>query len=125
MAATTALSALVKPVQAQSPSPAAANRQRTLIKGGYVASLDSGIGEIESGDVLIDGVVIAEIGRNINAPDAEVVDAREKVVLPGMIDTHRHTWETVTRSWISEGDLPVYQKVINGLLGPNFRPEDV
>jgi 5-methylthioadenosine/S-adenosylhomocysteine deaminase len=125
MAATTALSALVKPVQAQSPSSAPTNRQRTLIKGGYVASLDSSIGEIASGDVLIDGAVIAEIGRDINAPGAEVVDAREKVVLPGMIDTHRHTWETVTRSWISEGDLPVYQKVINGLLGPNFRPEDV
>jgi hypothetical protein len=41
-----------------------------------VASLDSTIGEIGSGDVLIDGAVIAEVGRNINAPDAEVVDAR-------------------------------------------------
>jgi 5-methylthioadenosine/S-adenosylhomocysteine deaminase len=123
--ATTALSALGRSAPAQSPTPAPVNGQKTLIKGGYVVSLDPRIGEIAIGDVLIDGAVIADVGRNIDAPGAEVVDAREKVVMPGMIDTHRHTWETVTRSWISEGDLPVYQKVINGLLGPNFRPEDV
>ncbi len=119
-----ALSALASTAEAQAPAPAPANR-RILIKGGYVISLDNSLGEVEGGDVLIDGGRIAEIGKNISAPDAEVVDAHAKVVLPGLIDTHRHTWETLTRSWISEGDLAVYQKVINGLLGPRFRPEDV
>lgn len=125
LAAGSALSALAIPAQAQAPTPAPRNAQRTLIKGGYVVSLDARIGDMDGGDVLIDDAVIAEVGRNINAPDADVVDARGQVVLPGLIDTHRHTWETVTRSWISEGDLPVYQKVITGFLGPRFRPEDV
>jgi 5-methylthioadenosine/S-adenosylhomocysteine deaminase len=121
-----ALSALIASVHAQpAPSAPANPRRRTLIKGGYVASLDRSIGEIEGGDVLIEGSTIAEIGRNISAPDAEIVDARAKIVLPGLIDTHRHTWETLTRSWISEGDLAVYQRIITGLLGPRFRPEDV
>jgi 5-methylthioadenosine/S-adenosylhomocysteine deaminase len=126
IAAAGALSALVDTTRAQAPrGPAANDGKRTLIKGGYVVSLDRTIGEIEGGDVLIDGATIAAVGRNLIAPDAEIIDARAKVVLPGLIDTHRHTWETLTRSWISEGDLPVYQKVINGLLGPRFRPEDV
>jgi cytosine/adenosine deaminase-related metal-dependent hydrolase len=46
-------------------------------------------------------------------------------VLPGLIDTHRHTWETVTRSLISEGDLAVYLKLFFETLGPRYRPEDV
>ena len=97
----------------------------TLIKGGYVASLDPTIGEIEGGDVLIEGNAIVEVGRNIAAADADIIDARAKIVLPGLIDTHRHTWETLTRSWISEGDLAVYKKVLSDVLGPRFRPEDV
>jgi 5-methylthioadenosine/S-adenosylhomocysteine deaminase len=83
------------------------------------------LGDIEQGDLLIEDGVIAQIGCNLSATDAEVVDARSKIVLPGLIDTHRHTWETLTRSWISEGDLAVYQRIITGLLGPKFRPQDV
>ena len=75
------------------------------------------IGELDGADVLIDDGTIVAIGRNLLAPDADVIDARDKLVLPGLIDTHRHTWETLTRSLISEGDLAVYQKLINGLLG--------
>ena len=124
IAASGALSAMFNSAQAQAPSAASPDR-RILIKGAYVASLDPALGEIEGGDVLIESGRIAQVGRKLSAPDAEIVDGRKKVVLPGLIDTHRHTWETLTRSWISEGDLAVYQKVINGVLGPRFRPEDV
>jgi 5-methylthioadenosine/S-adenosylhomocysteine deaminase len=104
---------------------AATARRRILIKGGYVASLDKSIGDLPVGDVLTDGTTIAAIGKDIQALDAEVVDAESKLVLPGLIDTHRHTWETVTRSLISEGDLAVYLKLFFEALGPHYRPEDV
>jgi 5-methylthioadenosine/S-adenosylhomocysteine deaminase len=126
LAALGGASVLAKNADAQAPGsmPRTPNGQ-TLIKGGYVASLDPTIGEIDGADVLIEGSTIVDVGRNIRAPNAEIVDAREKFVMPGLIDTHRHTWETLTRSWISEGDLAVYIKVINGVLGARFRPEDV
>jgi 5-methylthioadenosine/S-adenosylhomocysteine deaminase len=101
------------------------SRDRILIKGGYVVTLDDGIGELPVGDVLIDGPTIAAIGKDLRAGDAEIIDAREKLVLPGLIDTHRHTWETVTRSLISEGDLAVYIKLFFQTLGPHYRVEDV
>src|ERR1700744_2144752 len=82
------------PVQAQ---PAGG---KILIKGGHVATVNRSIGELVSGDVLVDGTTIAAIGENLSAPGAEIIDARAKLVLPGLIDTHRHTWETVTRSLI-------------------------
>jgi 5-methylthioadenosine/S-adenosylhomocysteine deaminase len=105
MAALTGSTVLAQTVkaqaQAQIPAASSANPTgRTLIKGGYVVSQDAAIGEIDGADVLIEGSSIARIDRNIEASGAEIVDARNKVVLPGLIDTHRHTWETLTRSWI-------------------------
>jgi cytosine/adenosine deaminase-related metal-dependent hydrolase len=115
-------------VQAATRSPAklpSSPHRKTLIKGGHVVSLDKGVGDLPVGDVLIDGATIAAIGKDLQAADAEIIDARAKLVLPGLIDTHRHTWETVTRSLISEGDLAVYIKLFFGTLGPHYRPEDV
>jgi 5-methylthioadenosine/S-adenosylhomocysteine deaminase len=126
LAASAALPTLSDAAAAQSAArKPARGKRRTLIKGGYVVTLDPGIGELASGDVLIENGTIAEIAPAIRAADAELVDARQKLVMPGLIDTHRHTWETLTRSWISEGDLAVYMKIINGTVGPRYRPEDV
>jgi 5-methylthioadenosine/S-adenosylhomocysteine deaminase len=124
LAAAAAVPSYVEAI-AQPSVQAATARRRILIKGGYVASLDKSIGDLPVGDVLTDGATIAAIGKDIQAPDAEVIDAGSKLVLPGLIDTHRHTWETVTRSLISEGDLAVYLKLFFETLGPHYRPEDV
>ena len=47
----------------------------------------------EPADVLIRGGVIAETGPSIGAPDAEVVDGRGLVLLPGLVDLHTHLRE--------------------------------
>ncbi|GAA0911822.1 dihydroorotase [Streptomyces thermoalcalitolerans] len=44
-------------------------------------------------DVLIDGETIAAVGPDLAAEDAEVVDARGKVLLPGLVDLHTHLRE--------------------------------
>ena len=67
--------------------PATPAHRRILIKGGHVATLDESIGELAGGDVLIDGTTIAAIGKNVEAADAEIIDARAALVLPGLIDT--------------------------------------
>ena len=61
--------------------------QRTLIKGGTVISVDPGVGDFETGDVLIENGVIAAVGASLDAGDAEVIDATDRIVLPG---PHRH-----------------------------------
>jgi 5-methylthioadenosine/S-adenosylhomocysteine deaminase len=121
MAAAAAVPSLVRFASAQTP-PAG---RRLLIKGGYVATLDKSLGELPSADVLIDGAEIVAVGKDLAVTDAEVIDAAQKLVAPGLIDTHRHTWETVTRSLISEGDLAVYIKLMFGTLGLHYRPQDV
>jgi 5-methylthioadenosine/S-adenosylhomocysteine deaminase len=99
--------------------------QKVLIKGGYVASLDPNIGELKAGDVLIDGAKIAAVGPNLSASDAMIVDAAGQLVTPGLIDTHRHTWETQLRGLIPEGDFYAYLRVILQTIAPRYRPEDV
>ncbi|MCH8529576.1 MAG: amidohydrolase family protein [Saccharospirillum sp.] len=79
--------------------------QRTLIKGGFVLSMDDSVGDFDTGDVLLEGNKIIDIGANINAGDAQVVDATGKVVMPGFIDTHHHQFETALRSFLADGIL--------------------
>src|SRR5262245_15487398 len=60
-------------------------RRRRILKGGVVLSLDSRVGDFEKADVLIDGKLIADVGPNISAGDAEVVDCSGTIVMPGFV----------------------------------------
>ena len=57
-----------------------------LFKGGTVVS---GRGT-KRADVLIDGEKIVQVGRNIIAPNAQVIDVTGMLLLPGFIDAHTH-----------------------------------
>ncbi|MCX6431279.1 MAG: amidohydrolase family protein [Actinobacteria bacterium] len=98
---------------------------RTLIRGGTVVSLDPAIGELDFGDVLIDGETIVEVARHINAPDAAVIDATDRIVMPGFVDTHRHTWQTAFRGVGADWTFAQYLAAVHGTLKPHYEPEDV
>ncbi|KAH7394648.1 hypothetical protein BKA66DRAFT_567009 [Pyrenochaeta sp. MPI-SDFR-AT-0127] len=72
---------------------------RYLITGGLVVTLDDSLGELENGAILIEDGVIKAVGRSedIPADGAEVIDATEGVVIPGMVDTHRHATLSLAR----------------------------
>jgi 5-methylthioadenosine/S-adenosylhomocysteine deaminase len=72
-----------------------------LIRGGYVLTMDSG-GDFPSADVHLRDGVIQQIGRNLEVPEAEVIDASGKIVAPGLVDTHWHMWNTLLRG-MSDG----------------------
>jgi 5-methylthioadenosine/S-adenosylhomocysteine deaminase len=99
--------------------------ERKLIKGGIVLTQDKDLGELPSADVLVDGDQIVEVGRNITAADAEVIDATGDIVIPGFIDTHRHTWETSIRTCAPDFTLGNYFGGILDLFAPHYRPDDV
>jgi len=66
--------------------------QPVLIRGGRV--IDPASGRDEVTDVLLDGGVVRDIGRNLGHPDgALVLDASGLVVAPGLIDVHVHLRE--------------------------------
>ncbi len=53
--------------------------------------------EIAGGDVLIRGGVIAAVGRGL-ATTGEVIEAAGCVVTPGLVNTHHHFYQTLTRA---------------------------
>jgi 5-methylthioadenosine/S-adenosylhomocysteine deaminase len=98
---------------------------KTLLKGGCVLSLDRRVGNFRVADVLIEEDRIAEVGPDLRARGAEVIDAADTIVMPGFVDAHRHVWESLFRG---SGDLvavdgtrytsdDVYAATLVGLLG--------
>ena len=64
-----------------------------LFTNGYVATMDDALGDLPNGAVLVEDGVIQAVGQaaDFHGVDAEVIDAGGGVIMPGMIDTHRHT----------------------------------
>ena len=66
---------------------------RVLLKGGTIVSMDAKVGDLVKGDLLIEGTKISAIAPEINAADAQVIDAVDTIIVPGLVDCHRHSWE--------------------------------
>ena len=79
--------------------------RRAVIRGGTILTMDDGVGNFATGDVLLDGPRIAEVGASIDAGDAEVIEADGMIVMPGFVDTHHHQFETALRSALPNGIL--------------------
>lgn len=98
---------------------------RFLIRGAYVLTMDPSLGDHPGGDVLVEGDRIAAIGKDLSADGAQVIDAAGDVVIPGFVDTHRHTWETSIRTCAPDYTLGAYFGAILDQFAPKYRPEDV
>ncbi|MGW4794135.1 amidohydrolase family protein [Nonomuraea sp. NPDC004297] len=70
---------------------------RKLIRQATIVTVDPELGVLASGDVLIDGDTIAAVGTSLHAPDAELVDGADFIVIPGLVNAHIHTWQTAVR----------------------------
>lgn len=64
-----------------------------LVRGGNILTMDAALGDMERGDVLIEGGRIAAVGAGLQAAGAEVIDASGMLVIPGLIDSHTHMWQ--------------------------------
>ncbi|WP_439678613.1 amidohydrolase family protein [Embleya sp. MST-111070] len=83
---------------------------RTIITG-HIISADAAIGELPDAAVLIEDDRIAAVARDARefaGIDAERVDAEGGFVLPGMVDSHRHTWMSLLRAHSGDQSLPEF-----------------
>ena len=102
-------------------------QHRILLKGGVVLSLDRRIGDFAQADVLIEDGKIREVRPNIvaSAETAAVVDASNRIVIPGFIDTHSHSYQGILRNIMPNGLLsPDYNRDVQSTLTPVYEPED-
>jgi len=79
-----------------------------LIKNvALLATMDDERNEIPDGGIFIRDGVIQEIGEMAQLPLSadQVIDLTDHLVLPGLINTHHHLYQTLTRAYATEADL--------------------
>lgn len=70
-----------------------------LIRNAHrVLTMDDARLELQDTQILLKDGIIAEIGPDIIAPDAEIVEASGAIVTPGLVNTHHHLYQTLTRA---------------------------
>jgi len=70
-----------------------------LIRGAdVVATMDDARSELAAADILIRDGLIAAVGPGLTAPGADVIAAEGCVVTPGLVNTHHHLYQTLTRA---------------------------
>ena len=68
-----------------------------LLKGAdHVLTMDGA--ELRGADIRIEGGAISEVGVGLEPRDAEILDVSRCVVTPGLINTHHHLFQTLTRA---------------------------
>jgi 5-methylthioadenosine/S-adenosylhomocysteine deaminase len=84
---------------------------RILIRGGTILTLDAG-GRILAGeDVIVDGDRIARVGGRVTEQDGpfdRVLDARQRLVMPGLVNAHFHSDGVFLRGAFEELPLEVW-----------------
>jgi 5-methylthioadenosine/S-adenosylhomocysteine deaminase len=95
---------------------------RLLIRGGTIISVDPQVGDLV-GDVLIEDGRIVQVAPGIQA-EAEVIDASSMIVMPGFVDTHRHTWQAPVRTIGSDWTLGQYFVGLHEGVSAYYRPQD-
>jgi cytosine/adenosine deaminase-related metal-dependent hydrolase len=92
--------------------------------------MDPLIGELATGDVLVEGSRILDVSPDLRsdgaADGAIVIDTTGCIVCPGMVDTHRHAWQTQMRRTIPDvDDLAGYLTSTLASAAPNYTPHDM
>lgn len=101
--------------------------QRIVLKGGIVLSLDPKVGDFASGDVLIEDGKIQAVRPGIDASgDTLVVDASNRILIPGFVDTHSHSYQGLLRNALANGLVdPDYNRDVQNKWTPAYTPADV
>ena len=102
---------------------------RTLIKSATIVTMDDRLGDLAEADLLVDGNRIVELRPNIDlgsgASGVDTLDGRGRIVIPGLINAHMHTWQTALRGYAANWTLLEYFRRMHAGLATVFQPEDI
>ena len=97
-----------------------------VFRRGTVLPMDERRSVLRDADVLVVGQRIEAIGAGLSVPEGTYeVDASGGIVMPGMIDTHRHMWQTAMRAYGADWTLTQYFVWYYLEHGKTFRPQDI
>jgi cytosine/adenosine deaminase-related metal-dependent hydrolase len=97
-----------------------------VLRRGTVLTMNDAHDVLHDADVLVTGEQIAAVGRGLEVPEGTAeIDASGGIVMPGMIDTHRHMWQTALRGYGADWTLAQYFVFFYLEWGKVFRPQDI
>jgi cytosine/adenosine deaminase-related metal-dependent hydrolase len=100
--------------------------QPIVIRNATVLTMNPSHTVLSGADVLVQGREIAAVGVGLSVPDGTFeVDGSGGILMPGMIDTHRHMWQTAMRGYGADWTLTQYFVWYYLEHGKTFRPQDV
>ncbi|MGZ5165578.1 MAG: amidohydrolase family protein, partial [Burkholderiales bacterium] len=96
-----------------------------LVKGGYVYDHDGDVHKPAIADIFIENGKILSVGANLNVQgEHEVIDASGRLVVPGLINAHYHSHDTLCRGLFEE--LPLEMWLLYTLpMGQNRSKDEV
>jgi len=81
----------------------------------YIVTFNDKNEELEGYDILIEGNIIKKIAKDIEPPDhkdVEMIDCSNHVVIPGMINTHHHMYQILTRNLKGAQDAKLFDWLV-------------
>src|SRR5215467_4239550 len=103
--------------------PALPTRDQFVIRNAYVMTMDAA-GDLADADVHVKGGTIAAVGRKLEAFGAIAIDGRGMIVMPGLVETHWHMWNSLLRSMAGDKrELGYFPTTL--ALGKAFLPADM
>lgn len=81
--------------------------------------------DAEAVDVLVEGDRIVELAEQIDRPEAESVDLSGRIIIPGLINAHLHTWQSALRLAGADWTLLEYLHRMHGVVAPHYTPADI
>ncbi|MET0633201.1 MAG: amidohydrolase family protein [Xanthobacteraceae bacterium] len=99
-------------------------RGNFVIRNAHVMTMEPGTGDIVGGDVHVKDGVIAAIGQYLEAPGSNTIKGEGTIVLPGLVETHWHMWNTLLRSMSGDkAELGYFRTT--AALGQKYEPNDM
>ncbi len=99
-------------------------RAEFVFRNAHVMTMDPALGDIPGGSVHVRSGEIVSVGRDVDAPDAQVIAGDDMIVLPGLIETHWHMWNTLFRSFSGDEQAHGYFPTV-ARYGANMTPDDM
>ncbi|MGE0845998.1 MAG: amidohydrolase family protein [Flavobacteriaceae bacterium] len=99
-------------------------RGEFVIRGATVLTMDDALGNIDNGAVHVRNGEIVAVGETVDAPAATIIDGTGSIVMPGLVDTHWHMWNTILRSFSGNSGKEGYFAT-SGRFGKLMMPQDI
>jgi 5-methylthioadenosine/S-adenosylhomocysteine deaminase len=95
-----------------------------VIRNGLVVTLDERLGTLSEADVAIRGGAIAEVGPRLRCRARDEIDATGCIVMPGLVDAHRHLFSPLLRGCAANASYEEYFQEVILTYGASYTPDD-